>query len=82
MQAANSCSPSPSVDGSWMPALSQTRVSFTPLGKPNAIRHGASLATGDYILLTHAAAEHAPGGLAAAVRGMEEHQLALLVTHA
>ncbi len=48
------------------------------LGKANAMRFGASFATGDYIVFTDADIDHKAGSFVAAVREMEEHQLALL----
>ncbi len=48
------------------------------LGKANAMRYGASFATGDYVVFTDADIDHKPGSFVAAVREMEEHQLSLL----
>jgi chlorobactene glucosyltransferase len=48
------------------------------LGKANAISFGAEYATGDYLLFTDADVQHRPGSLIAAVREMQDHDLALL----
>jgi glycosyltransferase involved in cell wall biosynthesis len=50
----------------------------TWLGKANAMSHGAAVATGDYIVFTDADITHKPGCALAAVREMQDHQLALL----
>lgn len=50
----------------------------TWLGKANAMAHGAAVATGDYIVFTDADITHKPGCCLAAVREMQDHQLALL----
>jgi glycosyltransferase involved in cell wall biosynthesis len=48
------------------------------LGKANAMAHGAAAAMGDYIVFTDADITHKPGCCLAAVREMQDHQLALL----
>ena len=48
------------------------------LGKANAMQHGAAVASGDYIVFTDADIMHKPGCYLAAVREMQDHQLALL----
>lgn len=48
------------------------------LGKANAMRYGSSFATGDYIVFTDADIDHKVGSFVAAVREMEENQLAML----
>lgn len=48
------------------------------LRKTAALHHGAACATGQYILFTDAGVNHKRGSLLAAVRELEEHDLALL----
>jgi GT2 family glycosyltransferase len=48
------------------------------LGKANAMAYGAQFATGDYIVFTDADILHKPGCALAAVREMQDHQLAML----
>lgn len=48
------------------------------IGKANAMSFGAQAATGDYIVFTDADIDHKPGSTLAAVREMQDHQLALL----
>ena len=48
------------------------------LGKANAMRYGASFATGDYIVFTDADIEHAPGCFLAALSALRADNLSLL----
>lgn len=63
---------------------SRVRVLHNPvlrhgwLGKANAMRHGARIAGGDFILFTDADIRHEPGSFAAAAREMKTCRLSLL----
>jgi Glycosyl transferase family 2 len=48
------------------------------LGKANAVSYGAQHAAGDFILFTDADIHHEPGCVLAAVREMQDHQLAMV----